>query len=185
MQTSTIIALIVIGAIVAAAIIIKSKKKSSGSTASGAAAPTPAPAPAPAQATTALHAADYAASFFSGALAGVPIHPYTLPTGAKGYGAGGAYDKNAYDPAFYDATRERINAANGTCVDVPGLKVVFTDGTTSAVTREQMRAWLYGLSINPSSVNTSGPGGLLALALLNAPRSLDKVKPGAGQGSFG
>lgn len=177
--------LFVLIAIAVGAAAFFATRKKNGSTGSGAAAPTPAPTPAPAPAPIVLHAADYAASFFSGYMAGVPIRPYTLPAGAKGYGAGGEYDKNAFDPAFYDATRERITAANGTYVDVPGLKVVFSDGTTSAVTREQMRAWLYGLSIEPSSVNTSGPGGLLALAMLNAPRSLDKASPGAGQGTFG
>lgn len=177
--------LFVLIAIAVGAAAFFATRKKNGSTGSGAAAPTPAPAPAPAPASTVLHASDYAASFFSGAMAGVPIHAYTLPAGATGYGPGGVYDRNAFDPAFYNAAMERITAATGTYVDVPGLKIVFSDGTTSAVTREQMRAWLYGLSISPNSVNTSGPGGLLALALLNAPRSLDKALPEVGQGSFG
>ena len=45
-----------------------------------------------------------------------------------------------------------------------------------------MRQWLYGLSIDPAS---AAGMGLLAQALIDAPRSLGKRSLGAGQGDFG
>lgn len=129
-----------------------------------------------------LHATDYANSFFSGMLAGTPIHPYTLPEGVKGYGINGVYDSNSFDPAFYDSKLERINAANGTYVDIPNLTINFLDGSTDKITREEMRAWLYSLSIDPNSIKNASATDL---ALLNAPRSIDKNKLNSNQGTFG
>ena len=142
------------------------------------------PAAAPAQPTRALTAADYAESFFSGNLAGAPIKPYDLPAGVRGFGPGGRYDPHALDPRYFDAANERILADGGGYVDVRALQFVFSDGSTSPASRTQMRAYLYGLSIDPASVQI-GQTGLLAQATLSAPRSIGRGAPGAGQGSFG
>ena len=117
-----------------------------------------------------------------GWLAGIPIKPYELPAHIKGYGANGAYDRDKYDPRFYDALAQRIVAADGTFVDIATLTRVFPDGTSDKIAPTTMRQWLYGLSIDPASAASMG---LLAQAMIDAPRSLGQRSPGAGQGDFG
>ena len=48
----------------------------------------------------------------------MPIKPYELPAHIKGYGANGTYDRNKYDPRFYDPITERIVASDGTYIDI-------------------------------------------------------------------
>ncbi len=186
MTTESIIILtIVIAAAVAVAVWqLRKKKADPASPPAQAVPPSAAPAmpPAPAPVSTHLTAADYADSFFSGWLAGMPIKPYELPAHIKGYGANGLYDRDKYDPRFYDPATERIVAADGTFVDIATLTRHFPDGTSDKVAPKTMRQWLYGLSIDPASAASMG---LLAQAMLDAPRSLGRRAPGAGQGDFG
>ena len=177
MSTESIIILaIVIAAAVAVAIWKLRKKKDDP------ASPPTQPSPAPAPVSKRLTAADYADGGFSGRLAGMPIKPYELPAHIKGYGANGAYDRDKYDPRFYDPAAERILGADGTYVDIATLTRHFPDGTSDKVAPATMRQWLYGLSIDPASASSMG---LLAQALVDAPRSLGQRTPGAGQGDFG
>ena len=186
MTTESIIILtIVIAAAVAVAVWqLRKKKADPASPPAQAVPPSAAPAmpPAPAPVSTHLTAADYADSFFSGWLAGMPIKPYELPAHIKGYGANGAYDRDKFDPRFYDPLAERILAKDGTFVDIATLTRHFPDGTSDKVAPKTMRQWLYGLSIDPAS---AAGMGLLAQAMLDAPRSLGRRAPGAGQGDFG
>ena len=168
----TILALVIVAAV--AVVAWRLRKKKDGPASSPAQATQPSAAPAPA--SKRLTAADYADSFFSGWLAGMPIKPYELPARIKGYGANGAYDRDKYDPRFYDALAQRILAL----VIVAAVAVVAWRLRKIAPTT--MRQWLYGLSIDPSSAASMG---LLAQALLDAPRSLGKRSLGAGQGDFG
>ena len=94
MSTESIIllALIIAAALAALAWQLRKKKAAPASPPAQATPPTPAPTPAPAPPTPApapvskpLTAADYAESFFSGWLAGMPIKPYELPAHIKGY----------------------------------------------------------------------------------------------------
>ena len=180
MTTESIIILtIVIAAAVAVAVWQLRKKKAEPASPPAQATP---PSAAPAPASKRLTAADYADSFFSGWLAGMPIKPYELPAHIKGYGADGAYDRDKYDPRFYDPATERIVAADGTFVDIATLTRHFPDGTSDKVAPKTMRQWLYGLSIDPASAANMG---LLAQAMIDAPRSLGRRTPGAGQGAFG
>ena len=175
-----IIFLVIIAAVVAVAWQLRKKKKEN----------TPALIPAqtkphilaPTPVSKRLTAADYAESFFSGWLAGRPIKPYELPAHIKGYGADGIYDRDKYDPRFYDPVKERILGKDGTYVDVATLARHFPDGTSDKVAPETMRQWLYGLSIDPASASDMG---LLAQAMIDAPRSLGKRTLGEGQGDFG
>lgn len=184
MSTESIIILaIIIAAAVAVAVWqLRKKKAAPASPPAQATPPTPAPAPAPAPVSKPLTAADYADSFFSGWLAGMPIKPYELPAHIKGYGENGLYDRDKYDPRFYDPLAERILAKDGTFVDIATLTRVFPDGTRDKIAPKTMRQWLYGLSIDPASAANMG---LLAQAMIDAPRSLGKRSPGAGQGDFG
>lgn len=95
MTTESIIVLILAIVIVAVVWQLRKKKGESAPLSTQATPPSAAPA------SKYLTAADYADSFFSGRLAGVPIKPYELPAHIKGYGAGGRYDRNKYDPTFY------------------------------------------------------------------------------------
>ena len=177
MSTESIILLaLVIAAVAVAAWQLRKKK------ANPASPPAQATQPSAAPASKRLTAADYADSFFSGWLAGIPIKPYELPAHIKGYGANGAYDRDKYDPRFYDALAQRIVAADGTFVDIATLTRVFPDGTSDKIAPTTMRQWLYGLSIDPAS---AAGMGLLAQAMIDAPRSLGQRSPGAGQGDFG
>lgn len=174
-------------AIVVGVIVLQLRKKKKADSAlqveqATPAAPAPAPTPAPAPASKHLTPADYADSFFSGWLAGMPIKPYELPAHIKGYGAGGLYDRDKYDPRFYDPLAERILAKDGTFVDIATLTRVFPDGTSDKLAPATIRQWLYGLSIDPASAASMG---LLAQAMIDAPRSLGQRTPGAGQGDFG
>ena len=187
----TILALVIVAAVAVVAWRLRKKKDGPASSPAQATQPSAAPvqaaqatqpSAAPAPASKRLTAADYADSFFSGWLAGMPIKPYELPAHIKGYGANGAYDRDKYDPRFYDALAQRIVAADGTFVDIATLTRVFPDGTSDKIAPTTMRQWLYGLSIDPSSAASMG---LLAQALLDAPRSLGKRSLGAGQGDFG
>lgn len=178
MSTESIIILALVIAAAVAALAWKLRKKKDDPASPPAQATQPSAAPAPKH----LTAADYADSFFSGWLAGMPIKPYELPAHIKGYGAGGLYDRDKYDPRFYDPATERIVAADGTFVDIATLTRHFPDGTSDKVAPKTMRQWLYGLSIDPAS---AAGMGLLAQALIDAPRSLGKRTPGAGQGDFG
>ena len=186
MTTESIIILAIVIAAAVAAVVwqLRKKKAAPASPPAQAAAPSAAPAmpPAPAPASKHLTAADYADSFFSGWLAGMPIKPYELPAHIKGYGENGLYDRDKYDPRFYDPATERIVAADGTFVDIATLTRHFRDGTSDKVAPETMRQWLYGLSIDPAS---AAGMGLLAQAMLDAPRSLGRRTPGEGQGDFG
>lgn len=188
---SIIILTIIIAAAVAAVVWRLRKKKAEPASPQAtptqpntvpAPAPVTATAPAPAPVSTHLTAADYADSFFSGWLAGMPIKPYELPAHIKGYGADGAYDRDKFDPRFYDPLAERILAKDGTFVDIATLTRHFPDGTSDKVAPTTIRQWLYGLSIDPASASNMG---LLAQAMLDAPRSLGQRTPGAGQGDFG
>lgn len=184
MTTESIIILVIAAAVAAVVWQLRKKKAEPAPPAqatppSGTTTVTP---PAPAPASRRLTAADYAESFFSGWLAGMPIKPYELPTHIKGYGADGAYDRDKYDPRFYDPATERIVAADGTFVDIATLTRHFPDGTSDKVAPATMRQWLYGLSIDPASADNMG---LLAQAMIDAPRSLGQRTPGAGQGDFG
>ncbi len=125
--------------------------------------------------------ADYSESFFSGRLGNVPIPPYKLPAGARGYGSDGEYTRYAFDPRFYDAAKGRILGSGGLYIDVATRTRYYPDGATDQVAPEVIRQWLYGLSIDPASV----PGDLLSLALVNAPRQISRSPLGAGQGAFG
>ena len=183
MTTESII-ILVIAAAVAAVVWQLRKKKAEPAPPAQATPPsgtTPVTPPAPTPAA-ALNTADYADSFFSGWLAGMPIPPYTLPAGATGYGPDGRYDKDRYDPRHFDAVNERIVAADGTYIDVRSLTRYYPDGSTDRLSREQMRQYLYGLSIDPASMVGRG---LLSQAMLTAPRSIGRTGPGAGQGAFG
>lgn len=185
-ESIIVLAIVVAAALAALAWQLRKKKAEPSSPPTQATPPTPAPAPAPTPAPAPvskhLTAADYAESFFSGWLAGMPIKPYELPAHIKGYGANGAYDRDKYDPRFYDPATERIVAADGTYVDIATLTNVFPDGTSDKVAPTTIRQWLYGLSIDPASVANMG---LLAQAMIDAPRSLGQRSPGAGQGDFG
>ena len=177
MSTESIILLaLVIAAVAVAAWQLRKKK------ANPASPPAQATQPSAVQASKHLTPADYADSFFSGWLAGMPIKPYELPAHIKGYGANGAYDRDKYDPRFYDALAQRIVAADGTYVDIATLTRVFPDGTSDKIAPTTMRQWLYGLSIDPASAASMG---VLAQAMIDAPRSLGQRSPGAGQGDFG
>ena len=181
MTTESIIILaLVIAAVAVAAWQLRKKKANPASPPAQATPPSAAPAPAPA--SKHLTAADYADSFFSGWLAGMPIKPYELPAHIKGYGANGAYDRDKFDPRFYDPLAERILAKDGTYVDIATLTRHFPDGTSDKVAPATMRQWLYGLSIDPASAANMG---LLAQAMIDAPRSLGRRTPGEGQGDFG
>ena len=146
-------------------------------------APNAAPAPVqPAVRNAELTARDYADSFFSGRLAGEPMPGYTLPAGARGYGAGGAYDTYAFDPAHYDSALGRILASDGGYIDVATCTRHYPDGSTERLPHQLLRQYLYGLSIDPASASGLG---LLAHGLLSAPRSIGRAAPGQGQGAFG
>ena len=181
-ESIIVLALVIAAAVAVAVWQLRKKKADPASQPAQAAAPSAAPAPAPAPAPKHLTAADYADSFFSGWLAGMPIKPYELPAHIKGYGENGLYDRDKYDPRFYDPATERIEAADGTFVDIATLTRHFPDGTSDKVTPMLMRQWLYGLSIDPAS---AAGMGLLAQAMLDAPRSPGQRTPGAGQGVFG
>ena len=58
----------------------------------------------------------------------------------------------------------------------------FPDGTSDTLAPATIRQRLYGLSIDPAS---AAGMGLLAQAMIDAPRSLGQRTLGAGQGSFG
>ena len=193
MSTESIILLaLVIAAVAVAAWQLRKKKANPASPPAQATQPSAAQAtppsaaqatqPSAVQASKHLTPADYADSFFSGWLAGMPIKPYELPAHIKGYGENGLYDRDKYDPRFYDALAPRIVAADGTFVDIATLTRVFPDGTSDKIAPTTMRQWLYGLSIDPAS---AAGMGLLAQALIDAPRSLGKRSLGAGQGDFG
>lgn len=187
MTTESIIILVIAAAVAAVVWQLRKKKAEPAPPAQAtppSGTPVAAPAQAPAQAPASKHltAADYADSFFSGWLAGMPIKPYELPTHIKGYGADGAYDRDKYDPRFYDPATERIVAADGTFVDIATLTRHFPDGTSDKLAPATIRQWLYGLSIDPASASNMG---LLAQAMIDAPRSLGQRAPGAGQGDFG
>lgn len=183
-ESIIILALVIIAAVAAVVWQLRKKKADSASPPAQATPPsaTPAPAPTPTPASKHLTAADYADSFFSGWLAGMPIKPYELPAHIKGYGADGVYDRDKYDPRFYDPATERIVAADGTFVDIATLTRHFPDGTSDKLAPATIRQWLYGLSIDPAS---AAGMGLLAQAMIDAPRSLGQRTPGAGQGDFG
>ena len=182
MTTESIIILAIVVAAALAAVAWQLRKKKG--TPASAPAPSHAPAlsPAPAPVSKPLTAADYAESFFSGWLAGMPIKPYELPAHVKGYGLGGAYDRDKYDPRFYDPAKERILGTDGTYVDIATLTRHFPDGTSDTLAPATIRQWLYGLSIDPAS---AAGMGLLAQAMIDAPRSLGQRTLGAGHGSFG
>lgn len=190
MTTESIIILALVIAAAVAAVVWRLRKKkaepespqATPTQTNPAPAPATAPAPDPAPVSKRLTAADYSDSFFSGWLAGMPIKPYELPAQIKGYGADGAYDRNKFDPRFYDPATERIVAADGTYVDIATLTNVFPDGTSDKVAPTTIRQWLYGLSIDPASAANMG---LLAQAMIDAPRSLGRRTPGEGQGDFG
>lgn len=177
-ESTIILAIVVAAALAAVAWQLRKKKGAQASTP----APNPVPTPAPSPASKPLTAADYAESFFSGWLAGMPIKPYELPAHIKGYGENGTYDRYKYDPRFYDPATERIVAADGTFVDIATLTRHFPDGTSDKLAPTTVRQWLYGLSIDPASAASMG---LLAQAMIDAPRSLGQRTPGAGQGDFG
>ena len=141
----------------------------------------PGPAAVPPRSTPAT---PYIESFFSGFLLGTPIKPYQLPLGVRGYGPDGAYDPQSLDPRYYDPVRARILGDNGVYVDVATSRFIYPDGGSSPVAATQMRMFLYGLSIDPASVHI-GQGDVTAHAMLTAPRSLGRHRPGAGQGGFG
>lgn len=174
--TITILILIIALAAVAASLIRRRKADPP------AASPAPARAPAPAPTGRILRAGDYADSFFSGFLDGVPTYAYKLPTGVKGYGPNGTYDKNAYDPRAFDAARERIMGKGGNYVDVATLTHHYPDGSTDTVDRKTMRQWLYGLSIDPACVNKND---LLAMGIVTAPRAYLRADAYTGPGAFG
>lgn len=177
-ESIIILALVIAAAVAVVAWQLRKKKDESASPPTH----TTPTQPSTAQAPKPLTAADYAESFFSGWLAGMPIKPYELPAHIKGYGANGAYDRDKYDPRFYDPAKERIVAADGTFVDIATLTRHFPDGSSDKIAPTTMRQWLYGLSIDPASASSMG---LLAQAMVDAPRSLGKRTPGAGQGDFG
>ena len=160
MTTEFIIVLTIVIVAAAVALVRQLRKKKAEPASPPAQAtppqPSPAPTPAPAPASTHLTAADYADSFFSGWLAGMPIKPYELPAHIKGYGANGAYDRDKYDPRFYDRLAERIVASDGTFVDIATLTRHFPDGTSDKVAPTTIRQWLYGLSIDPASAANMG-----------------------------
>lgn len=177
MSTEIIIVIAAAAIIVAAVLFVQFRKSKNQPAAPGAAPPV---STAPAAPAVALTAADYAASFFSGVLNGVNMQPYKLPAGVRGYGPGGTYDANKFDPRYYDAANERLIAPDGHWVDVRTLTRHYPDGTTQALNdAPAMRQWLYGLSIDPDSIDKSD---VLALAMVNAPRS--KGAPTGSPGSW-
>lgn len=179
MSTEIIIVIFAAIIIVAAFLVWRSQKKADQPTATTGGAM---PATARSAPAGGLTAADYSTSFFTGKLAGVNMQPYKLPAGVRGYGPGGTYDANKFDPRYYDAANERLITPDGHWVDVRTLTRHYPDGTTQALNdAPAMRQWLYGLSIDPDSIDKSN---LLALAMVNAPRA--KQPPsGSGHGSFG
>lgn len=181
-ESIIILALVIAAAVAVVARKLRKKKGDPVSQPDQKAPSQPSAAPAPASASKHLTAADYADSFFSGWLAGMPIKPYELPAHIKGYGANGAYDRDKYDPRFYDPLAERILAKDGTYVDIATLTRRFPDGTSDKLAPATIRQWLYGLSIDPASAANMG---LLAQAMIDAPRSLGQRTPVAGQGDFG
>lgn len=173
MDTTTITILIAV-IIVAAFLVWRSSQKKADQPAS-ATSVTGGTLPAQARSAPAggLTAADYSESFFTGRLAGVNMQPYKLPAGVRGYGPGGTYDANKFDPRYYDAANERLIASDGHWVDVRTLTRHYPDGTTQALNdAPAMRQWLYGLSIDPDSIDKTD---VLALAMVNAPRSKGNV----------
>ena len=94
--------------------------------------------------------------------------------------------KKKANPASPPAQATQPSAAQATqpstFVDIATLTRVFPDGTSDKIAPTTMRQWLYGLSIGPAS---AAGMGLLAQALIDAPRSLGKRSLGAGQGDFG
>lgn len=160
---------------------IKNETKQTSAPAQASAAPRADSGPGTSGGGGALQPADYSSSFFSGKLGSTPIPPYKLPAGARGYGIGGAYDRESFDPRFYDPVTRRILGTDGTYIDVAQLTRHYPGGSTDKIAPETMRQWLYGLSLDPASV----PGDLLSLALVNAPRQISRSPLGAGQGAFG
>lgn len=129
-----------------------------------------------------LTAADYAASFFGGTLNGKVVYAYKLPTGVRGYGPGGVYDKDCFDPRAFDAASERIIGPDGTYVDVRTLTRHLTDGSVVSIEPMTMRQWLYGLTIDPASVPKDD---LLANGMVTAPRAYLREHAYSGPGAFG
>lgn len=166
-MSTEIIIIAIAAAIIIAGVLFAQSRKSKNQPAAPGAAP-----PVTAAPVAALTAADYAASFFSGVLNGVNMQPYKLPAGVRGYGPGGTYDSHSFDPRFFDATRERLIAPDGHYVDVRTLTRHYPDGSTAKVDAPAMRQWLYGLSIDPDSIDKTD---VLALAMVNAPRSKGNV----------
>lgn len=129
-----------------------------------------------------LTAADYAASFFGGTLNGKVVYAYKLPAGVRGYGPGGTYDKDCFDPRAFDAARERIIGPDGNYVDVRTLTRHHADGSTAPIEPMTMRQWLYGLTIDPDSIDKSD---LLAQSMVTAPRAYLREHAYTGPGAFG
>ena len=143
---------------------------------SGGVMPQPAPFKGP------LTVADYTASFFGGTLAGKVVYAYKLPAGVRGYGPGGAYDKNSFDPRAFDATTGRLLGTKGHYVDVLTLTRHYPDGSTEVVEPMTMRQWLYGLTIDPACVPKND---LLGQGIVIAPRGYLRAGTYNGPGSFG
>lgn len=113
---------------------------------------------------------EYSRSFFTNRLRDIPVATYKLPAGAKGYGPNGNYSAYKFDPSVYNADRKQLVYSNANSyVDIEGLRIHHPDGTTTAVVPTQMRAWLYALSIDPSSVTNDILG--LGSSFLESPRN--------------
>lgn len=176
MSPETIIIILALIAIALGALWYMQSRKS-GDT------PTPAPVTYPSGAKAGpLTAADYAATFFGGTLNGNVVYAYKLPSGVRGYGPGGVYDKDRFDPRAFDAATERIIGPDGTYVDVRTLTRHLTDGSVVSIEPMTMRQWLYGLTIDPASVPK---GDLLAQGIVTAPRAYLWEHAYTGPGAFG
>lgn len=179
--------IIIIIAIVAAGIIagvLSAQYRASKSKQSAPPAPTAPSAPQAATgvATGVITTADYANSFFGGTLDGRVVYAYKLPTGVVGYGPGGAYDKDKYDPKAFDAALERIIGTEGHYVDIRTRTKHYPDGSTEKFEPMTIRQWLYGLSIDPACVPKSD---LLGQGIVIAPRGYLRAGTYNGPGSFG
>ncbi len=185
-MTHEIIILIILAAAAVAVAYLATKRSKANSASvsapvttysgSGGVMPQPAPFKGP------LTVADYTASFFGGTLAGKEVYPYKLPASVRGYGPGGAYDKDCFDPRAFDAASERIIGPDGTYVDVRTLTRHHADGSTAAIEPMTMRQWLYGLTIDPASVPKDD---LLAMGMVTAPRAYLREHAYNGPGAFG
>ncbi len=178
MTPETIVILVLLIIAVAAALIAMRRKKADAplTTYSGAGGTMPAPTAAT------LTAADYANTFFGGTLNGNVVYAYKLPSGVRGYGPGGVYDKDCFDPRAFDAASERIIGPDGTYVDVRTLTRHHADGSTAAIEPMTMRQWLYGLTLDPASVPKDD---LLAMGMVTAPRAYLREHAYTGPGAFG